>query len=174
MINVMLDLETMGTRPDAPIIAIGAVVFDQDVGLLNEFYETPSLKSAVACGAVMDADTVSWWMRQSKEARALFAADTCDMEFALDRFASWVIEQSKDQLKDVRVWGNGAAFDNVLLSETYKRLKQPVPWMFYNDRCYRTVKSLHPDVPYEFIGVEHNALDDAKSQALHLIKILRG
>ena len=26
--HIMLDLETMGTRPDAPIIAIGAVAFN--------------------------------------------------------------------------------------------------------------------------------------------------
>jgi len=47
------------------------------------------------------------------------------------------------------------------------------PWYFWNDRCYRTMKSLYPQIPMERDGVHHNALDDAISQARHLMAILK-
>jgi exodeoxyribonuclease VIII len=48
------------------------------------------------------------------------------------------------------------------------------PWRHWNDRCYRTVKSLYPDVKLERVGTHHNAVDDAESQARHLIAMLGG
>jgi exodeoxyribonuclease VIII len=44
-------------------------------------------------------------------------------------------------------------------------------WEFWKDRCYRTIKNCYPDVPFDRRGTHHNALDDARSQALHLIAI---
>jgi exodeoxyribonuclease VIII len=48
----------------------------------------------------------------------------------------------------------------------------PVPWQFWNSRCYRTVKSLYPDNKLKRSGTYHNAVDDAESQARHLIELL--
>mgnify|MGYP006408929027 CR=1 FL=1 len=67
--HIMIDLETMGTRPDAPIISIGAVAFDAN-GPLDSFYAGVNLGSSVNSGAKIDASTVLWWMQQSDEARA--------------------------------------------------------------------------------------------------------
>ena len=68
------------------------------------------------------------------------------------------------------VWGNGASFDNVLLATAYKRLGMETPWPFWKDRCFRTMKNVCK-VDHSFEGTAHNALDDARSQAQHLIKI---
>lgn len=46
------------------------------------------------------------------------------------------------------------------------------PWAFWNDRCYRTLKA-RSELKIARTGTHHNALDDAKSQALHLITIWR-
>lgn len=73
---------------------------------------------------------------------------------------------------DAEVWGNGASFDNVILRGAYARNSTPAPWAWWNDRCYRTIKALHREVPMERLGTHHNALDDAISQALHLIRML--
>jgi hypothetical protein len=75
MRDLMLDLETMGTSPNAAIVAIGAVKFDPGTGELGgRFYQVVDLASSVAAGCVIDPDTVLWWMRQSPEARAMFDA----------------------------------------------------------------------------------------------------
>ena len=58
------------------------------------------------------------------------------------------------------------------LGDAYDRAMRHRPWKFWNDRCYRTIKSMHPEVPMPRTGTHHNALDDAKTQALHLMAIL--
>ena len=159
--HVMVDLETMGTRPDAPIIAIGAVAFDAKA-IHNEFYVVVDLADSVAKGAVMDPSTVLWWMKQSDEARSEFEREGRALGLALGMFREWI------GAYDVSgVWGNGASFDNVILSEAYRRMGNDAPWPFWKDRCYRTMKSISP-VPMERGGTHHNALDDARSQAIHL------
>ena len=165
--HIMVDLETMGTRPDAPIVAIGAVRFDGSGIAPGRFYETVSLTSAVAQGAVMDPRTVLWWMDQSTEARREITRCETPLADALSSFAAYVEETPELS----GVWGNGAAFDNVLLAESYARAGMVSPWPFWLDRCYRTVKSIHPDIPMDRLGAHHVAVDDAFTQAKHLIDI---
>lgn len=169
--NAMLDLETMGNSPDAAIVAIGAVAFDLEAGELGStWYNRISLESAVQAGGVIDASTVLWWLQQSEEARQEIARPGgMHINEALRRFAGWLAETTEP---DVVMWGNGASFDNVILRSAYQRAGQAAPWSWWNDRCYRTVKAMHRDVPIERIGTHHNALSDATSQAAHLIKML--
>jgi exodeoxyribonuclease VIII len=164
--HIMLDIETMGTGANAPIWAIGAVRFDADGVSDDHFYETISLASAVAHGADMDPDTVVWWLKQSDAARNQLTDATGDMNDALDAFATWV-----NAIPPTGVWGNGAGFDNALLAQAYRRRGHPAPWPFYLDRCYRTEKSLSAIRMADRQGTHHNAIDDAQSQAQHLIEI---
>ena len=160
--NVMLDLETMGTGPNAAIIAVGAVRFDKEV--TDRFYEVVDLRTSIDMGLEMDPDTVMWWMQQSDAAREQFKREGKHLSEVLCLFRKWIDA-------DAIVWGNGAAFDNVILANAYRKQNTPAPWKFWNDRCYRTVKSLNPDVKMQRKGVYHCAVDDAESQALHLIDI---
>ncbi len=167
--HIMIDLETMGTRPNAPIISIGAVSFDA-WGIRDTFYRDVTLHSSVKSGAVIDPSTVLWWLRQDKAAQDAFEEgqdEALSLEQALRDFSQFVCSYG-DGLKGV--WGNGASFDNVIMHESGKRCRVGT-WEFWKDRCYRTVKSMFPDVPFERSGTHHNALDDARSQALHLIAI---
>jgi len=171
MKNVMLDLETMGNGPQAAIIAIGAVEFDipsQQIG--DKFYAVVDLESAVALGGVMDTSTVLWWMKQSDAARAAFDREGEHLAVVLQQFSEWMAGRAP--IDAVQVWGNGAAFDNVILASAYRRHGAQQPWQFWNDRCYRTVKALYPDVKMSRSGTHHNAVDDAESQARHLIDML--
>lgn len=171
MNNIMLDLETMGNGPQAAIAAVGAVAFDPDTNTIGErLYLPVSLESSVAIGGEMDPATVVWWMKQNDQARALFGATTYPIGYVLDTFGYWL--GSIGERKTIKVWGNGAAFDNVILASAYRAAKKPVPWDFWNDRCYRTIKALNKDVPLERIGTHHNAVDDAESQARHLMALL--
>ncbi|MBE1682364.1 3'-5' exoribonuclease, partial [Escherichia coli] len=65
--HLMIDLETMGKNPDAPIISIGAIFFDPQTGDMGpEFSKTIDLETA---GGVIDRDTIKWWLKQSREAQ---------------------------------------------------------------------------------------------------------
>lgn len=68
MNNLMIDLESMGKKPNAPIVSIGAVIFDPQSGELGqEFYTAVNLESAMEQGAVPDGDTILWWLRQAQK-----------------------------------------------------------------------------------------------------------
>ncbi|KAA9844590.1 exonuclease, partial [Escherichia coli] len=59
--HLMIDLETMGKNPDAPIISIGAIFFDPQTGDMGpEFSKTIDLETA---GGVIDRDTIKWWLK---------------------------------------------------------------------------------------------------------------
>ena len=174
MENVMLDLETMGAGSNAAIVAIGAVEFDIETQTLGDsFYSTIDLESSVKSGGAIDASTVKWWLGQSDEARKeITSSQQTSIALALPMFSSWLKTCAGQSL--IKIWGNGASFDNVILANTYQRLNIELPWQFRNDRCYRTVKNLNKDIPMPlFEGVRHTALSDAKNQAIHLLSILK-
>jgi exodeoxyribonuclease VIII len=169
MNNVMIDLETMGIKTTAPIIAIGACAFDFKTKTIGEkFYKIINLQSTIDNGAIIEADTVLWWLKQSELARAEFSLNGFNIPNVLLEFSLWLSSFGKE----VKIWGNGSDFDNVILSASFERQNLPLPWKFWNNRCYRTIKNLYPEIKLERIGTHHNALDDAIYQATHLIKIL--
>lgn len=172
-IEVSVDLETMGNGPDAAIIAVGAVEFSLETGQLDqEFYEVVDLESSVAAGGTITPSTILWWMQQSDAARKVFERKGEHIETTLCHFTGWLY--ALNGVRNVCLWGNGAAFDNVILRSAYERLGLKAPWHFWSDRCFRTVKALHPAPEgFENLGTDHNALDDAKNQARYLIEVLK-
>jgi hypothetical protein len=169
-IDVMTDLETTDTSPNAAIAAIGAVVFDRQSGQLgSSIYIGVDINTSVNDGGIISADTFKWWMMQSAEARQSFAGTT-HIHAALHQFASWLALQCSSG-EEVRIWGNGADFDMVVLGQSYKRAGLPPPWKFWNVRCFRTLKAEHPTITMERAGTHHNALDDAITQAKHVLRI---
>lgn len=175
MQNVMVDLETLGLRPGNVILSIGAVGFDKS-GVGQEFYVEINQLSCVLRGLTIDEATQQWWSQQNDIAKGVLLRTQLDqgssLESSLDQFAQWLQNNAP---ADVCVWGNGAAFDNAMLAETYKLCGKRVPWSYSRDRCYRTLRSLFSDIEAGVItkGVAHNALDDARYQAEHAVDILR-
>ncbi len=172
--NVMVDLETLGRRAGCAIVSIGAVKFDPLSGFVdtdNAFYRAITVESAVRFGLHIDPSTLKWWMQQDDAARAVFNdPEAVGIQQALVEFAEWADEDG--EYDGIKLWGNGASFDNPILSAAYEAVDIIQPWKFWNDRCYRTKKAECPQVPFVRIGTHHNAVDDALSQARHLCDIL--
>ena len=174
--HLMIDLETMGTNTNAPIVVIGAVFFDPQTGEIGPvFYIVINLTDAMNTGAVPDGGTIKWWLKQSSEARAAILTDQVKLKDALSRFREFINECSDE--KFVQVWGNGATFDNAILRTSYERLDIPCPWRYHNDRDVRTIVELGKTIDFDartvipFEGVRHNALDDARHQAKYVSAI---
>ena len=172
-IHLMLDLETMGKNPDAPIISIGAIFFDPQTGDMGpEFSKTIALETA---GGVIDRDTIKWWLRQSREAQSAILTDEIPLDDALLQLREFIDENSGEFF--VQVWGNGANFDNVILRRSYERQGIPCPWRDYNDRDVRTIVELGKSIDFDartaipFEGERHKALDDARHQAKYVSAI---
>ncbi|EPY9594272.1 3'-5' exoribonuclease domain-containing protein [Escherichia coli] len=171
--HLMIDLETMGKNPDAPIISIGAIFFDPQTGDMGpEFSKTIDLETA---GGVIDRDTIKWWLKQSREAQSAIMTDEIPLDDALLQLREFIDENSGEFF--VHVWGNGANFDNTILRRSYERQGIPCPWRYYNDRDVRTIVELGKAIDFDartaipFEGERHNALDDARYQAKYVSAI---
>jgi DNA polymerase III epsilon subunit-like protein len=172
MKHLMIDLETLGTTPGCVILSIGAVYFDSNGSLGDEFYKVIHRASCVEAGLHEDPDTLAWWNRQSVEACQVLRDAELDGGATLAKVLSEFSDFCKRDTK-VKAWGNGADFDNAILNVAYKAVNVKQGYTAYSGRCYRTVKNLFKGPKLERVGTYHNALDDAKSQALHLMEIMR-
>ncbi|HGU4540291.1 TPA: 3'-5' exoribonuclease [Escherichia coli] len=171
--HLMIDLETMGKNPDAPINALAGKFFDPATGEMGpEFSKTIDLETA---GGVIDRDTIKWWLKQSREAQSAILTDEIPLDDALLQLREFIDENSGEFF--VQVWGNGANFDNVILRRSYERQGIPCPWRYTNDRDVRTMVALGLVMDFDarsvitFEGERHNALHDARYQAKYVSAI---
>lgn len=175
--HIVIDLETLGKGPNAPIAAIGAVLV-HDAKPVDEFYRRIDLESAMIpyWKREADASTIQWWLQQSAEARAeIDGSQPSDYICrALESFSNWMASYFTEE-NEARVWGNGSSFDNVILRSTMSEMSRPLPWQFRFDRDLRTILDLYPEAkdvgPFE--GTRHHALHDARHEAKQLCKALR-
>ena len=177
--HLMVDMETMGNSPDAPIVSIGAVFFDPSTGNTGaEFYRVVSLESSMSFGMKPDASTIQWWLKQSPEARsAILVDEAMGLLETLELLADFIAENAANGSHTVQLWGNGCSFDNVILRRAYVLTETPFAVPFWNDRDVRTMVELgksvgiNPrfDIPFE--GDLHNALSDARYQVKYVSAI---
>ncbi|EPC2362624.1 3'-5' exoribonuclease [Citrobacter freundii] len=177
--HLMVDMETMGNGPDAPIVSIGAVFFDPSTGNTGaEFYQVVSLESSMSFGMKPDASTIQWWLKQSSEARsAILVDEAMGLRETLELLADFIAENAANGSHTVQMWGNGCSFDNVILRRAYALTDTPFAVPFWNDRDVRTIVELgksvginpRHDIPFE--GDLHNALSDARHQVKYVSAI---
>lgn len=168
MRDLSIDLETLGTRPDAPIVAIGAVLFNRETGEIGEEFYTPiTLHSALKHGKVCP-NALKWWFTQSPAAQAVFRSPVAqELHDALLRLSMLVDRQPES---DICVWGNGSTFDISILEHAYDAVGLEAPWNFWSIRDMRTIVDAASGLGFNrhsipFQGTEHHALDDARHQA---------
>ena len=171
--NLMLDLETMGTAPNTVTLSLGAVAFNREGIIAKELFEF-DIEEQFHLGREASGSTLKWWMKQDNEARKVFEDN--DFKIKVSQFFTGfeslidmslgVVKESRGELKP---WGNGANFDTVIIEDLYRRhhekRENAIPWKFWNVWCFRTFnnmtkcKDLVPRKQTQ--GVKHNALDDA-------------
>ena len=163
--DIMIDLETLATSPDATILTIGAVKFDPFGDDVNEpscqkFYVRVDLDSCDRLGLVVNDDTVAWWANQSQEAQdeAFNPDNRIDIVDAMHQLYKFCWGAK-------RVWSHGAAFDVVICEHIFKKIQKAVPWSFWEVRCTRTLFDIgiNPNRPPV---LKHHALEDAWNQAV--------
>lgn len=163
--HLMIDLETLGTAPNAPVIAIGAIFFDPNTGALGETFDGAiDLADAVRYGRA-DGNTIKWWMGQSEAARQNVTRGHHNAPQVWEAFHKFCLKHGSN----VKPWGNGSSFDISICDYAFGRiLEKPAPWKFWNVRDCRTIKELADGVVTfneNLSGVAHTALDDATFQA---------
>lgn len=183
----MLDLETLGTAPGCVILSVGIIEFNPRAetpdGIFSDAgkYVVVNKQDCLDNFLHVDPNTVAWWSKQSEEAQqVLHDAENISKALPLRAAMVDVIDYVSEHCSPstARVLGNGADFDNPILNVAAHMVGVKLPWS-YGGRCYRTLKNLHEFLGPQFAapkvtrsGTYHNALDDAKTQAMHLWETL--
>lgn len=178
MKHLMIDLETMGTANNAAIFQMAAAFFDPKTAQVGEtFSQLISLDSSSKHGLTMDVDTILWWMEQDDDARPKSNLPYMSLPEALNNFSGFINQHST--AKNVQPWGNGAAFDLVILKSAFSACNLDVPWQFFNERDVRTAVELgrmigfDPKKEIPFKGTKHEALADCLHQIEYVSAIIQ-
>lgn len=166
--HVMMDLETLGTRPGCVVLSVGACTFDpfthpDDPWPGKNFSANIDNVSCQDAGLTIDHDTLAWWNGQPLETREAFTVDARPLWQAVSDFHVWF-----SQVGGSYLWCNGAGFDEPIWRAAARAAGFPgVPWKYWNVRDTRTAWHLggvNPtSIPRD--GLSHHALDDARHQA---------
>jgi len=135
--NVMIDCETMSTAGNAAVLQIGAVRFNM-YGLDEEFEVNISLEDLIKHGCDVSASTILWWLGRSTSARvALIEGQSraVTIKSAMDSLTDFLMPVP---WLETAVWGNDPSADNRWIMELCSKVGTPIPWEYYNNRCYRT------------------------------------
>ena len=160
---VMLDLETLGTRPDTVIMTLGAVKFDP-FNLDREpgpgIYMRMDIEEQLALGRTVDDSTIEWWAQQDSRVRAEAWEDgdrtsIQTLKRELNRFLVGVGD----------IWCQGPVFDIAILEDLYRSQKWGFPWYFWQISDSRTLFKVHGDPRQKGRDQAHNALLDCVYQA---------
>lgn len=165
--HIMLDIETLGTRPGSAIVQIGAAGFDLDSGKVSAPFKVNVEPHE---NSTMDFSTVQWWMQQSEEARkSVFGGERDAPYGGLLALGNFIIANATH---DFRVWSKPSAFDVPLIEALYRQCHMNAPWPHWKTRCLRTFidaaqltreEEVTPTLP-------HDAGEDAVAQAFTAIK----
>jgi len=167
MNHIMLDIETKGNTSNALVVSISAVIFDmssKDIG--DKFEIGLNEEQQLEKGAVIDQETLDWWEQQSKEAKEMLdRLEKVDINEALEKFNNWIKDNFSAPSK-IKLWGNGATFDNVIVENLYKRhgIKFAIPYYCHKDVRTLTYAAKLNTFAYKFEGVKHNGIDDCLHQ----------
>ena len=165
----MIDLETLSTRRTAAIAQIGAVEFDPFSDQLGRtFRVNVALESCVLAGLHFQEQTFAWWAQQRASAKiSVFTGQRVDLTTALTGLKDFVGGGG-----DSRVWADPSEFDHAVILNACDAVGVEYPWPRRATRDARTFKEeawrrmgVVTAPPYNTVGTEHDALDDAVWQA---------
>lgn len=162
--HIMLDLETLGTRPGAIVMSAAFVRFSDEAHVSLNL----SIPEQQTLGLEIDPATHAWWGEQEAKAPGAWARSTSDpqpLTTALPYFAQWLQWAGNGDLSSLLIWCHGATFDCPLLGEVYRRAGVPCPWQFWNVRDTRTLYDLAGISVRDYaVPPPHIALNDAIGQ----------
>lgn len=157
--HLMIDFETLDTRPNAAALSVGLVLFNQN-GIVATKYFKLCVDDQLDAGRTVSAKTIAWWANQSEAAREALnpqITDLCPNSFNYLLF-HW-LERNEAYSETLQVWGNGANFDLPLLDSLTEGWGSV--YEFRNARCFREFSRNGCKALVTRKGIHHNALDDA-------------
>lgn len=147
MQELMLDLETLATTPDAVVLSIGAVVWetltktdgDLSYNILGRYYRKPALQPQFDRGRKVSESTLLWWRQQDSVAQhEAFDSVRRPLREVFIDFDAFVRKFALNHF-----WANPATFDfpiweNLANQCNWMEMSE-VPWKYNQKYDVRTV-----------------------------------
>lgn len=167
--DIVLDIETLSTRPDAVILTIGAVKFspfEDHIDADNGFHVRINVDEQIVLGRHVSEDTLAWWGTQPQEVREdAMGDDRLSITESLAKLNKFLVGSNE-------IWVQGPVFDIATLENLYRQVNSPPPWHYWNIRDSRTLFGVHGD-PRVKSTKAHNALEDCIIQGKAIQQVYR-
>lgn len=179
MKDLMIDIETLGHTSETPVISIGAVFFDIEKKILGPtFYMALDVNEQIERGRKPSGSTLQWWLQQSDAAKRVFHEKAQPAPQVLQLFVNWyktggnmALGHALPEKQRAYIWGNGSTFDISIMEHILRDYKIELPWGYNKAMDLRTFKRfVAKGQQVVKQGVDHNALDDAVSQANYVLE----
>lgn len=171
-LDIMTDIETLGTSVDCTIFQIAAMAFDLTTG---EIIDSFNLIADISKESInVSGSTLKWWLNTDKEllTRLLNDGTVSETELII-QFWSWINKFKEEH--EVHLWGKGILFDNNIIKAHMERRELIYPIAYNKDRDVRTIlelTSLKTNIPERELEkkfflpntVAHDGYDDVKNQ----------
>lgn len=163
--HIMIDTETLGTRPGSVVLSVALVRFSD----LSSMSVNLHIGEQQTLGLEVDPNTHAWWGTQPPETWQKATENAYPLATALPHIAAWIAWATGGG--SMFIWCHGAGFDCPLLQEVYRRAGVQVPWHYRNVRDTRTLYDLAGVDLAAFSngqdnGQDHVALGDAMAQTM--------
>lgn len=163
--QLVLDLETLGTGDNAAVVSIGAAIVN---GPSRVWRIMPM--EAMSHGKT-DQSTLDWWAKQCPAAREELTG-VLSTEQAVTELRKWAMDNGWG--RSSTIWGKGPSFDCVLLKNAMFHVGALAFWQFWQERCVRTILQMVPEAnDLQFEGTPHRAEDDARHEARQVAMALQ-
>ena len=156
--NIMIDIETLGSKPGCVILAVSAVEFDTTRHYLH-YTGNIHIGSCLSHLLLVDPITLKWWTEQDLALQHRMFSGTTSLEVVLSELDQFFGETGKEAI----VWCKGMNFDFPILHEAYDRVQLPIPWHYRNIRDSRTLTAAS-ELKFEKPAGAHDPYNDCIAQ----------
>ena len=162
---VMVDLETLDTRPTAAIWQLAAVVFIPASGEIRaRHFCDIDVDDALMDGCTIGRDTFQWW-----EDRGGIQQDTPIPHWeAIDALRAFIRLNLEP---GGHIWARGSDFDFPILKHAFCACDVTIPWRYGAQHDQRTTCWL-AGIEIDHAATTHNALEDCEKQIADLHRAL--
>lgn len=177
-IDVMVDIETLGTSADSFIFQIAAIAFDIATGKEIETFNR-TVDISTEDWMRVDGSTLLWWLNTDKELLTnLLNSGVGTSTDVITDFHRWLEKLDDTYPGELYLWGNGILFDNNMIKTHFEEIGLTTPVNFRNDRDVRTLAELAAiklnttvsDIRKKFErGTAHDAFDDVRHQIAYSV-----
>lgn len=173
----MVDTETLGLHTKAVVLSAAFVPFKYDGTEMSELCAYFNPKGQRDKGRSIDFNTVTWWLKQTGEAKTVFdkTNDALDCDMTLAAIKGFI--SGMREAYDLRFWAKPMHFDKRLLDSLFEDFGIAPPWGYRDWGDVGTIVNFAkacgaPDALTVVSPTAHECVSDCRDQIKTLVNYM--